>query len=200
MEGGGGRGGARHRICRTQFTRSYCKGKKKYALPSTLLYASGNIFHSKANDIVQDVNFALITLIKKKIKFSSYIRKFRMKQLQSHIWLTASSWGNVCPFSHILGSPSVYDFATAPFWISLYMKKIDFLFYQCTVGASVSMCEQLGTWRWHGNSWPPTSGSSTAAIPSSGRRIEPRSAALRNTGNELCQVGRSPVASSRQYI
>jgi hypothetical protein len=25
------------------------------------------------------------TLIKKKIKFSSYIRKFRMEQLQSHI-------------------------------------------------------------------------------------------------------------------
>ncbi len=32
------------------------------------------------------------TLIKKKIKFSSYIRKFRMEQLQSHIWLTASSY------------------------------------------------------------------------------------------------------------
>jgi hypothetical protein len=28
------------------------------------------------------------TLIKKKIKFSSYIRKFRMKQLQSHICMT----------------------------------------------------------------------------------------------------------------
>ncbi len=27
------------------------------------------------------------TLIKKKIKFSSYIRKFRIEQLQSHIWL-----------------------------------------------------------------------------------------------------------------
>jgi hypothetical protein len=32
------------------------------------------------------------TLIKKKIKFSSYKRKFRMEQLQSHIWLTASSY------------------------------------------------------------------------------------------------------------
>ncbi len=31
-------------------------------------------------------------LIKKKIKFSLYIRKFRVKQLQSHIWLTASSY------------------------------------------------------------------------------------------------------------
>jgi hypothetical protein len=32
------------------------------------------------------------SLIKKKIKFSSYIRKFRMEQLQSHMWLTASSY------------------------------------------------------------------------------------------------------------
>ena len=29
---------------------------------------------------------------KKKIKFSSYIGKFRMELLQSHIWLTASSY------------------------------------------------------------------------------------------------------------
>ncbi len=29
---------------------------------------------------------------KKKTKFSSYIRKFRMEQLQSHIWLMASSY------------------------------------------------------------------------------------------------------------
>ncbi len=53
-----------------------------------------------------------LTLIKKKIKFSSNIRKFRMEQLQSHIWLTASSsphiWGNICAFPHIFGSPSSY--------------------------------------------------------------------------------------------
>ncbi len=49
------------------------------------------------------------TLIKKKIKFSSYIRNFIMKQLQSHIWLTAPHmWENICAFSHILGSPSPY--------------------------------------------------------------------------------------------
>jgi hypothetical protein len=40
------------------------KGKKKYVLPS-----SYNKFHSKSNDIVQDVNFDLLTLIKKKINF-----------------------------------------------------------------------------------------------------------------------------------
>ncbi len=50
----------------------------------------------------------------KKIKFSSYIRKFRMKQLQSHLWLTASSYClrlNICAYPHIvyvLGSPSSY--------------------------------------------------------------------------------------------
>ncbi len=46
-----------------------------------------------------------ITLIKKKIRFSSYIRKFRMEQLQSHIWLTISSYIRK-PFL-------IYDFATA---------------------------------------------------------------------------------------
>jgi hypothetical protein len=30
--------GARHRICRTQFTQSYLKGRQKNAWPSTLLY------------------------------------------------------------------------------------------------------------------------------------------------------------------
>jgi hypothetical protein len=48
----------------------------------------------------------MITLIKKKIKFSSYIRKFRMEQLQSHICLTASSsviqyMGKYFAFPHI---------------------------------------------------------------------------------------------------
>ncbi len=35
-------------------------------------------------------DFSLITLIKKKIKFSSYRGKFREEQLQSHIWGRAS--------------------------------------------------------------------------------------------------------------
>ena len=35
-------------------------------------------------------------------------------------------------FHHIMRRPLViYDFATAPFWISLYMRKFYFLFYQC---------------------------------------------------------------------
>ncbi len=62
----------------------------------------------------------LYTLIINKIKFSSYIGDSEGKQLQSHIWLTATS------FSHIrIRKPFlIYDFATASFWISLYMRKI----------------------------------------------------------------------------
>ncbi len=76
---------------------------------------------------------ALSTLMKKKIKFSSYIRKFRMEQLQSHIWLTASSYMvKYLRISSYIRKPFlIYDFATAPLWISLYMRKFDFLFYQC---------------------------------------------------------------------
>ncbi len=70
------------------------------------------------------------TLIKQKIKFASYIRKVRRKRLQSHIWLTASS--NMNKYLHIssyIRKPFlVYDFATAPVWISLHMRKIYFSF------------------------------------------------------------------------
>ncbi len=46
------------------------------------------------------------TLIKKKIKFSSYIRKSRVEQLQSHIWLTASSYmGKYFPISSYIKKP-----------------------------------------------------------------------------------------------
>ncbi len=70
------------------------------------------------------------TLIKKKIKLSSYLRKLRMEQLQSHIWITASSYmGKYLRFDPYIRKPFlIYDFATAPLWISLYMKKIFFSF------------------------------------------------------------------------
>jgi hypothetical protein len=56
------------------------------------------------------------TLIKKKIKFSSYIRKFRMEKLQSHICLTASSnMRTYLAISSYIRKPFlIYDFATAP--------------------------------------------------------------------------------------
>jgi len=45
--------------------------------------------------------------MKKKVKFSLYIRKLRRKRLQSHIWLMPPQiWLNICTFPHVLGSPS----------------------------------------------------------------------------------------------
>ncbi len=73
----------------------------------------------------------LSTLLKTKIKFSSYIRKFGMEQLQWHKWwLTASSdMGKYLRISSYIRKPFlIYDFATAPLWISLYTRKIWFSF------------------------------------------------------------------------
>ncbi len=60
-----------------------------------------------------------------------------MEQLQSHIWLTASSYmvkylriSSYC----MLGNPSSYiSLHHAPFWISLHMRTILFYFYRRTV-------------------------------------------------------------------
>ncbi len=70
------------------------------------------------------------TLIKKKIKCSSYIRKFRMEQLQSYIWLTASSYieKSLRISSYIRKPFLIYAFATAPLWVSIFMRKISFSF------------------------------------------------------------------------
>jgi hypothetical protein len=79
--------------------------------------------------IVFIVFLSLHALIKKKIKFSS-LRKFIVEQLQSHISLTASSYmGKYWRISsYIRKSFLIYDFATAPLWISLYMRKLYFSF------------------------------------------------------------------------
>ncbi len=72
--------------------------------------------------------------MKKKIKFSSYMRKFRMEQVQSHIWLTAPPhiWGNICAFPHILGSPSLnMTLQLLHYEFPYIWGKFDFLFYQC---------------------------------------------------------------------
>jgi hypothetical protein len=65
---------------------------------------------------------------KKKIKLSSYIKKFRVEQLQSHIYIRRGFLiyeemrANISPY---MRRPLfIYDFATAPFWISLYMRII----------------------------------------------------------------------------
>jgi hypothetical protein len=60
-------------------------------------------------------------------KNSSYIRKFRIEQLQSHIWLTDSSY-ILRIFSYIRKPFLISDIASAPLWISLYMREILFYF------------------------------------------------------------------------
>ncbi len=70
-------------------------------LPETRIYSTGS---------------QLSTLIKNKIKFSSYIGKFRVEQLQSHTrgraFLYMRKCENISPY---MRRPLViYDFATAP--------------------------------------------------------------------------------------
>ncbi len=83
------------------------------------------------------------TLIKKKIKFSSYIRNFRMEQLRIHIWLMAFSYMvKYLRISSYIRKPSLlYDFATAQFGISLYLRKIWFsvLSVYCVSGCLLSL-------------------------------------------------------------
>ncbi len=61
-----------------------------------------------------------------------------MEQLQSHIWLTASSYmGNYFCISSYFRKPFlIYDFATAPLWISLYIYEENFiLFFISAIGS-----------------------------------------------------------------
>ncbi len=68
---------------------------------------------------------------KKITKFSSYIRKSRREQLQSHKWLTASLYMTkyMRISSYIKKTFIVYDFATASIWFSFYMWKIVISFF-----------------------------------------------------------------------
>ncbi len=104
---------------------------------------------------------------KKKIKFSSYIVKFRMDQLQSRIWITASSYmGKYLRISSYIRKPFlIYDFATAPLLISLYMRKIWFYFlsvHRCCAAhrtfryfelCSICLRESLGRSKPATNPW-----------------------------------------------
>jgi hypothetical protein len=83
------------------------------------------------------IDLFAITCTDKKVKFSSYIRKFRMEQLQSHIWLTVSHIrGNICAFRHILGSPSSF--------MTLQLLHFEFPYIwgklTCIVRLRVSLC------------------------------------------------------------
>ncbi len=69
-------------------------------------------YKSKSSTKVRIYFITIGTLLKEKSIFSSFIRKLRRDRVQSHLWLTASSyshiWQNICAFPHILGSPSSY--------------------------------------------------------------------------------------------
>ena len=66
------------------------------------------------------------TLIKRKAKLSLNIKKFRWDRVQSHIWLTTSSYmgKNLCISSNIKKPFLIYHFAPDPIWISLYRRKV----------------------------------------------------------------------------
>ncbi len=87
------------------------------------------------------------TLIKRKIQLSSYVRKFRMEQLQSHIWLTASSYmGKYLRISsYIRKLFLIYDFATVPLLISLYMRKIWFSFLSVYSNSNIGIVHTSST-------------------------------------------------------
>ncbi len=76
------------------------------------------------------------TLIKKKRKFSSYIRTFRRERLQSHIWgrVSYNIWGNAQIFSHIWrGRYSEMILQPLPSEFPYVWGKFNFLFSQCNV-------------------------------------------------------------------
>ncbi len=75
-------------------------------------------------------SFHSVYLWQKENQIFSYIRNFRMELLQSHIWLRASLYlVKYLRISSYIRKPFlIYDFATDPIWISLYMRKISFSF------------------------------------------------------------------------
>ncbi len=66
------------------------------------------------------------------MQFVSYLRKFRREQLQSHIWLTASSYMTkylrISSYMQLFPSKSLY------IWGKSY-----FLFYQCAIAVVATM-------------------------------------------------------------
>ncbi len=77
------------------------------------------------------------TLIKKKIQFSSFIRKFRVEQLQSHIRGRASEYRRKCAnISPYMRRPFCQSFMTLQLLHSEFpyiLGKFYFRFYQCKI-------------------------------------------------------------------
>jgi len=69
---------------------------------------------------------------KKEDQIFVYIRKFRMEQLQSHT-VYEEEYMRKCTniWSYMRRPLVIYNFATDPFWISLYLRKIWVSFFQC---------------------------------------------------------------------
>ncbi len=132
------------KVSSTMFDLIYSTFTVPWCLYSTLMHFIQHCFICRSSDstVSEDAGIesrtvttsaVAVTLIKKKSKFSSLKGKFReirMEQLQSHIWLTASSYmGKYLRISLYIRKPLlIYNFATAPLWISLYMRKILFSF------------------------------------------------------------------------
>ncbi len=74
------------------------------------------------------------TLITKKIKFSSYIRNFRMHGAVAKLQSSSCMEKYLRFSSYIRKHFLIYDFATAPLWNSLYMRKIWFSFLAVSYG------------------------------------------------------------------
>ncbi len=85
------------------------------------------------------IKFFLSYTDKKENQIFLIYEEFRVEQLQSHIWLMASSYmGKYMRISSYIRKPFlIYDCATAPLWISLYMRKIWLSFYQCKLPACI---------------------------------------------------------------
>ncbi len=96
--------------------------------------AAGPSWRSQSQSWNRD-HHAETTRIKKKIKFSSYIRKFRMGQLQSHIWLMASSYmGKFLRISsYCIRKPSYMTLQLHHSKFPYIWGEFSFLFYLCMV-------------------------------------------------------------------
>ncbi len=93
--------------------------------------------------LVEVLFFILCTDKKRKEKFPHIQRN----RVQSHIWLTASSYMvKYLPISSYSRKPFlIYDFAPDQLWISLYLRKILFSFYQCGKEYS-TVLQQCNVW------------------------------------------------------
>jgi hypothetical protein len=71
-----------------------------------------------------------------------------MERLHSHIWLTASSYmGKYLRISSYIRKPFlIYDFETAPLWISFYMRKMWFSFL--SVHIQLLVVFNFTLWYW----------------------------------------------------